>query len=88
MPPRLTYILLAQNHDSKDNKACTCQFGVYGNLEEANTACPVQGHRYFRVCGYAHTAVTSHFTSNVAFATVKGKRLAGKGMLPIACFEA
>ena len=48
MPPRLTYILLAQNHDSKDNKACTCQFDEDGDLEEANPACPVQGHRYFR----------------------------------------
>ena len=48
MPSRLTYILLSQNHGSKDNKDCTCTFNDYGNLIEANPACPVQGHRYFR----------------------------------------
>ena len=48
MPPRLTYILLARNHGSKDNKACTCTFDEDGDLEENNPACPVQGHRYFR----------------------------------------
>ena len=48
MPPRLTYILLTQNHGSKDNKDCTCTFNDYGRLIEASPACPVQGHRYFR----------------------------------------
>jgi hypothetical protein len=46
MPPRLRYILLAQNHGSKDNKACTCKFDGDGDLKKPNSACPVQGHRY------------------------------------------
>ena len=40
--------------------------------------------------GYFYTlsSLTGHFTSAVAFATVEVKRLGGKCMLPIACFEA
>jgi hypothetical protein len=59
----------------------------------------LEGHRYRMsssrvtvtyktVCDYAHTAVTGHFTSIVAFATVKVKRLGDKGLLRMACFEA
>ena len=46
VPPPWTNILLHQNRGSKHNKDCTCEFQSWGDLKQANPACPVQGHRY------------------------------------------